>query len=443
MTTSDSEITLPIKWKRIYLFSRFFLYLCFILISLFVAYRILFPEISLDFSFSNTKSLKNTLVSAHTNLQKNLKNGIFNNGETLFFDANPLGNFEDTNFKLVTNKNSTTLGKTTVKVRKSYAAFFYPTGEPLGFADGSLLSANGTYYIVSDGKARQFISGSALDQLGFSRSSFLMISQNELALNPRGDDILDANSYPDNTLVVIGNQYYQFKNQQLLPFVSDRAFLSKYEPTQAIPKNEDFLNSHQVSESFIGFADGTLASSDQSVFVLSQGKSYPIADSVTFTAMGYNWDDVIPLTPGEINTYERQKQFTINQPHPDGTFFYDKDQDKYFLIENNKKRPVEDQLTIKTRLKNSPILVNSQSLEKNITCIPIKNRLSFSTFSCQLSLLEINNFLGNDYQFEISFENEADLAFVNVVFYTQLNQTNIRNSLSTIKARLQNNYLKN
>lgn len=443
MINLSQKVMLQSKWKKIYIISRIFLYLIFLLAAFFVAYKILFPEISLDYSFNNTNSLKNTLVSARTNSQNPPKNGLVKSGETLTFDANPMGNFEDAKFSVVLDKSSKNPEGMTVKIRKSYAAFFYPEGSPIGFPDGSLLSIDGNYYVVSNGKTREFVSGSALDQLGYSRSSFLRASQDDLKSNPAGEPVLDAKSYPDGTLIVIGNQYYQFKSQQLIPFISDKAFLSRYEPTQAIPKNEDFLTDKVVSENFIGFADGTLASSDQSVFILSRGNSYPIADSATFVAMGFDWNNVSPLTPGEINAYKRQKQFTINQPHPDGTLFYDKKENRYFVIDGGQKHPVENQLVIKMYAKTQPIVADSQGLEKTISCNPTKAPLTLRTFTCQLNLSQINEISGNDYQFDTSFGSDVKLQAANVVFFTQFNQSNVMTSLSLIKNRLQNNYVKN
>ncbi len=444
MINLTKKVILQKKWKKIYLASRALLYVIFLLTALFMIYQILFPEISLTYSFSNVNSLKNTLFSTRTTSQNPAKNGSVSNSDTLFFNANPLGNFEDAKLSFILNKTSAIPEKALVKVRKSYSAFFYPQAAPIGFANGSLLSVNGVYYIVSGGKTRQFVSGSALDQLGYSRSSFLRISKDDLKLNPAGENILNADAYPDDTLIVIGNQYYQFENQQLIPFLSEKAFLSKYQPTQAIPKNEDFLKGRNISESFVGFADGTLASSDQSVFILSKGNSYPIADSATFVAMGLDWNNVLPLTPTEINAYKRQKQFTVNQPHPDGTIFYDENKNEYFLIDNGLKHPIENQLIINnTHAKTAAILVNSASLEQAVSCSPTKAPLTFRTFACQFNLSNISGLLGNDYQFEATFGNNIKLESIDVVFYTKLNQPNVLKSLSIIKSRLQNNYVKN
>jgi hypothetical protein len=443
MINLANKVTSQVKWKRIYLVLRVFIYLLFLLMSLFIAYQILFPEISLSLFFSDIKSLKNTLALPRTTSQNPLQNGLIMSKEKFFFNANPLGSFENAKLKITTNKNSKNPENATIKIRKSYSAFFYPKGKPLGFANGSLLSVNGNYYIISNGFFRQFISGSALDQFGFSRPSFLRISPEELALNPKGEDIMNANSYPDDSLILVGDRHYQFKNGQLLPFFSEKAFLSRYQPSQAITKDEEFLKNKNISENSIGFADGTLASSDQSVFILSQGKSYPFADSATFVAMGFDWNDVIQLTPAELNVYTRQKQFTVNQCHPNGTLFFDKQANEYFLINNGLKHPIGSESIAKTYSKNSPIQADSKSLEKTASCKLAKTPLTFRTFDCEIDLSALNSLPGNDYQFDIVFPENVNLLTAETIFFTKFNQTNTLNSLSLIKTRLQNNYVKN
>lgn len=443
MINLASKITSQTKWHRLYLVSRALLYGLSLILALLLVYQILFPEISLSFFFNDPKSLKNTLVSVRTDTRNPLENGLIGNKGKLVFNANPLGNFENATLKITTVKNSNALTNATVKIHKTYSAFFYPEGLPLGFANGSLLSTNGNYYLISNGMIRQFASTTALDQFGFTNVTFLKVLPEDLNFNPKGVDIVNANIYPDDTLITVGGKYYQFKTGQLLPFLSEKAFLSRYLATQAIPKDEAFLKDKTISENTIGFADGALVSNDQSVFILTNGKSYPFADSTTFVAMGFDWKDVLPVTPAEINTYARQKQFTVNQLHPNGTLFFDEQTKTYFLLDEGFRRPISNTLIAKTYSKNSPIIASSLSLEKNTSCQLTKTPLAFRTFDCEINLSPLNNFPGNTYQFEIIFPKDVNLLTANTVFYTKFNQDSMLNSLSLIKTRLQNNYVKN
>jgi len=327
-----------------------------------------------------------------------------------------------------------------VKIRKSYRAFFYPTGKPAGFRNGTLLSSNGSYYIVYDDKLHEFSEAAIVLKFGYSKNSFLEVSQNDLRYNEIGNAITDANNYPDGSLFAISDTYYQMQNQKLVPFVSTRAFFSQFEANQAIIKNDDFLKNYPLSDDQLGFVDGTLASFEQSVFILSEGKSYPVADAETFVQMGFDWNNVVALDSEELNIYKKQKQFDRNQPHPNGTIFFDQTIEKYFVIKNNEKHLIENDAVAKNYSKQKFVIANSKESETSFSCQLKKNLLSSSKYSCNVPLDSFENFLGNDYQIETKFANEAKVSDIDVTFSTPLNWLNLRSSLSRIKASLRNNY---
>jgi len=360
--------------------------------------------------------------------------------DTLIFNANPVGNFSNANFTFTVDKKSASMENFDVKIHKSYQAFFYPIGKPAGFRNGTLLSSNGSYYIISNDKLRKFSEAAIVLKLGYSKNSFLEVSQNDLLFNESGSDITDADNYPDDTLFAIGETYYQMRNQELFPFVSTRAFFSQFEANQAIIKDNTFLKDHTVADEELGFADGTLASFEQSVFILSEGKSYPIADAETFVQMGFDWNNVIAIDSEELNIYKKQKQFDINQPHPNGTIFFDQATGTYFVIKDNERHPIENAAALKTYSKQKFVIANSKESEISVSCQLKKNLLS-SNYSCNVPIDSFENFLGNDYQIETKFANEAKISDINATFSTPLSWSNLRSSLSRIKASLKNNYI--
>ena len=308
-----------------YNIARLALHVIFLFAMLFVMYRILFPIIPLDFDMNSPIAIKNSLVFPRISQSNEFpKNKIIQANDTLVFNANPIGNFSKATLSFTLEKGSGDIENTPIKIRKSYQSFFYPTGNQAGFKDSTLLSTpDGNYYIVSNGLLRRFANTDIILAMGYPKSAFLNIASNDLKLNKTGQDIEDINVYPDSTLFAIDDTYYQLQNQQLLPFVSVPAFLSQFDPTSAIAKNSDFLSNYPPAETSLGFADGTLVSSAGSVFILSKGKSYPIESDVTCATMGFDWNNVIAVSEGELSAYERQKQFTNNTPHPDGTIFLD------------------------------------------------------------------------------------------------------------------------
>jgi hypothetical protein len=443
MLDLTKEIQLNGQSRKKYAVARVLLHIIFVIAVLFVADRILFPSVSLIFSFANSNSLKNTLVfpRASSSLNTLAKNPIAS-GDKFLFNANPLGNFSDTTVTLTTDKDSNNIDGSTVIVRKSYQAFFYPTGNPAGFRDGTLLTTDdGKYFIISDGTLRKFSATDIFLQLGYSKNAFRQVAQSDLQYNKSGSDIADGNNYPDNTFFAIGDTYYELKNQKLFPFVSVRAFLSQFDAIQAIIKGSDFLTRYPVSETPLGFADGTLGSSDISVFILSQGKSYPIVNAETFVQMGFEWNNVIAMDPEELGLYERQKQFTHDQPHPDGTLFMDQKTKQYFVIQDGEKHPIESAVVAETYSKQNPVIADTEESQQSVSCQLKKNLLNSHAFSCSVPLDAIVNFLGNDYEISTVFADGAKISDIDMTFFTPLKWQNLRSSLSKIKENLKNNYI--
>jgi len=439
-----SEIKLDQKMQKRYNIARGFLYVAFFIVALFIADRVLFSSVSLVFSFDNVSSLKNTIdppyvASAPENPAKN----PISAKDKFIFYSTAFGNFSDASLTFTVENNSPDIEGSSVNLRKSYQAFLYPIGEPVGFKDGTLLTTeNGKYYLVSDGVLRKFSSIEILLSLGYPRDSFIQVQQEDLQFNQSGSDIIDEAAYPDDTLFAVEDTYYKLKGGQLFPFISAQAFLSQFDANQAITKNRDFLSRYAVSEKLLGFADGTLASSDVSVFILSEGKSYPISNAETFVRMGFSWDDVIPLDSEELNLYEKQKHFTINQVHPNGTVFLDQASQKYFVIKEKQKLPIGSQTIAKSYFKKNPVLANLQeSAADMIHCQLKKAWLSSSRYYCDLPLDSVANFFGSDYEFNVLFANDIKIKDIKTTFFTPPNWKNLMLSLSTIKNSLKNNYL--
>lgn len=436
------NIKLGSKERRKYAVARLILYLAFLAGVFFVADKILLPSSSLDFSFKiEAGSEKNTIVYPRTNSSNPLKDGSVLPGDDIVFNANPVGSFSDAIVTFIADKDLRDVQNASVKLRKSYTAFFFPDGEPMGFRNGTLLStSNNAYYIVSDGKLRKFSNADIASGLGYSKNSFLQVSSEDLIYNEPGKDITETNAYPDGSLFLVEDRYYRMEKQELLPFVSAQAFLSQYDSGQAIAKDRDFLSKYVVSENILGFADGTLGSFGISAFILSSNKSYPITNAETFVLMGFNWEDIVTLDSEELGLYDKQKVFTRSYPHPDGTLFLDQKIGKYFVIENGKKRPIESKAVEKTYSKQKPILADLEMSKKEVSCTLKKSFFNSRKYSCTAPLEEIESFIGNDYQIDATFANNVKIDEINVTFFRSLSWQNIRSSLSNIKLNIINNY---
>lgn len=438
------EIKLEPKWRKRYRILQFLLYLIFILLCLFLYYLVLFPSHSFVFSFSNFNSLKNTLRDPRISEDQLLQNGNLKSGEKLIFDSvlTPAeGKFSEIEVNFDLPNGSPSLSGESILVRKSYRAFFYAEGDPVGFHDSSLIQNRGNYYIVSQKKLRKISSLNTLKLFGYDPKSFETVSDEELKYNDPSEDITSAENYPDDALIKIGSDYYKFKGQQLFRFVSSNAYLSQYSPEQALEKNADFLQKFKVSNELLGFASGTLFSYGQSVFITSNDEILPIDSPVTFEAMGYNWSDVVPATSEEIGIYKKGKLFTIYRPHPDGTIFARKESGTYYLVENMKKREIGGEHIIKSYLKKNPVLVDDKGLEIENKCV-LEKKFSFfkNSYGCKINIESLGPIIGDDYQFETTPGADASLETANVSFKKLFSRDNFKLSNLGIINKIRMNY---
>ncbi len=439
MINLTKEIKLKHDLQKKYVAALVVLYVTFLAGMFFVAYRILFPSAPLFFSFSNANALKNNLLFPRTSGWDTPEKGIIKAGEKFIFNAAPSGFFSKAKISFAPESSADIKG-TRVDARKSYMAFFLPDGNPVGFKDGTLLTSKEKYYIVSNGVLREFENQSLMQEMGYSKNAFTQVKEDDLGYNAHGEMISDPQKYPDNTAFFVDDIYYQLKNGELFPFVSEKAFLSSFDPSQAITKSSDFLSLYPVSEDLLGYADGTLGSFDGSVYILSNMKSYPIINPETFVSMGYDWNTVIPLDSEEISIYEKQKTFTRSQMHPDGTLFLDEKSGKYYVVSSMTKHPIESDAVAKTYRKQKPVLASLEDSEKVFSCDLKDEDLTLNIYSCTIPVVEMELFPGNAYEISTIFGDDANLQTMNMTFRTSFTWKNFMLSLSNIKNRILTNY---
>lgn len=424
--------------QKKYAYARLALHVLFVATACFFAFKILFPTILLGFSLKTPNSIKNAELFPRLEQSGKIpESGKIAKNQNLIFNASPLGQYANVEISFTTKKGAPEIANSQIKINKSFQAMQYTEGEPVGFKDGTLLTtpANGKYFIISDGKIRRFANTDIILSLGYPKDAFLEISESDLGYNEAGSDIAEA-TYPNDTFFAVDQNYYRLENGQLLPFVSKQAYLSQFDEINSISKDKNIFKQFPVSENFQDFSDGTLTSFDDVVYVLSKNKSYPIMNSESFVFMGYAWENVLPINQAELGLYEKQKQYTPFQPHPDGTIFFDQNVGKYWLIENGQKRPIFSEKIAKNLSKQKMILTDSKGGEKNSTCSLEKKFLSGKTFECEASIKDLGPLLGNNFQFNSSFSTDTEIDNISVTFFTPISFGNMKYSLSQIKGKI-------
>ena len=379
MLDFTKQIPLDQKCYSLYKKLQSGLYLLAFLSAVYFAYLILFPSAYFAFDFSSPNSLKNTVISPRNAEGNYPEHGAVATNGKLIFDTALVGNYGKAQIKFTIDKQSENPEGLTVSVRKSFQAYFYPEGALAEEKKADTYKVADGYYLLSDGKLKKFI--------------------------------------------------------------SENAFLSRYDKNKAIISDASIFKNYPLDENMIGYADGTLISYGISAYIVSSGKILPINNVITFSAMGYNWNDVVAASADEISFYEKDKLFTLSSTHPGGTIFSEKDTGKNYLVEDGMKKPVPNAEILKSLGKTSPISVSPKSLDTIQNCALEKEVLSFRTYACNISLENFKDLIGKDYELLLnSSDKEIRIDKINVIFKKQVSWNNFKATLRDLINKIMANY---
>lgn len=437
------EISLDRKNQKTYRIIQILIYFSAVLSGLYLAYLIIFPTEYYLFMFSSPNSTKNNIIDPRNSQSMYLDKGYSAAKEDLFFDAAIFGNYSQAKIIFLLNKKSQTVENNMMEIRKSHQAFFYPEGKSLGFKNGTLVKTQEDYYLISEEKARKFSGPEAIISLGFNQESFREISSADLAYNEKGEDISDKSGYPDGSIFKIKDEYYQLEDQRLKKFISPGAYASHYDASQAIEKDENFLKNYPLDEAIIGFSDGTPISYGISAYIASRGKIHPVNNPITFSSMGYNWEDVIAASGDEISMYEKEKLFTLDSPHPEGTVMVTRENSRWYRIESGQKRPLPTENIARSWLKINPILVAEESLALRENCRLNRDGKigGYPAYSCLVPIEKFEHLPGKTYEFKFASSNDIDLEEIRINFEMSVTGKNFKNTVNNLMKQVKNNYV--
>ncbi|MCX6761331.1 MAG: hypothetical protein NTY33_00580 [Candidatus Moranbacteria bacterium] len=440
MLDLTKEIKLDEKNSRRYRrLQAFFYAFCFVAAT-YVAYFIFFPTQEFNFSFLMLTSNKGNALNPRDVKGTLITDGKFPTGQHAYFDASLVGSFSKIKLSFTPNRQSLSPENSHIDLRKSYRAFLYPEGQPIGFKDGTLIKNQNGSYLVSDGKLRKFASSTIADALGFPKEAFLAIdSDADLKYNPSGDDITDTKNYPADSIFKINENYYLLATDGALEkFISAGAFHSQYDESLVISKTADFLNSYPVAKDPLGFADGSLVSYGSSAYIVSKNKIYPIGDPDIFVNQGYSWDDIITISGDEFSLYAKEKLFTLTSIHPDGTIFLTSDSHRWYQIENGQKHELPSQAIAQSWLKKNPISVSAKSLEILGSC-DLKKEF-FGNYFCLIPLDDTKDSAGKYYEFTLAPKDNLKIDNLNLLYEKNMTMQNLKLAVRSMILKIKAHY---
>jgi len=341
--------------------------------------RALFPTIVQGFDFRNPGSSRNNIADPRSDTGEQRTNGKIAENQSMIADTSVAGDFSRIDASIDLEKNSLIPQNLKLSLRRSYRSFLYPTN---GAAEG----------------------------------------------------------FPAETIFHVESTYYALRNDVLYPFVSEKAFASRYPLSGqfAVPATPGILNRYPVSDSWIGFRIGSLISNASGVFVVvSENDVRPIGSADVFLQSGYDFNDVIPANEEELGIYKRGKIFLLGDAHPDGTIFWDRDSNRYFIVERGTKRPLEDAYGRFLLSSTHAITASSSASEETVECILQQQGFFGKSLGCTTPLDDLRNNPGNDYELLLrNPSTDIDINALNISFVTDKNKQNMLTLLSQIKQRI-------
>ena len=368
---------IPDHLAPVYRKLRATLWILLAIAGLATAYRFLFPTIETGFDFRNPKSSRNQIFEPRSETGVARTNGKLETGGTLIVNTSPLGDFSHLSVGIDLEKRSESPSRITATIRKNYRAFLYPIGDPVtDFPAAELYRFDDTVYLLRDGSLHRF--------------------------------------------------------------VSEAAFLSRYPAEMARDVTADAIARYPIAPDFVGFRVGSLISFADGVYIVtSETEMRPVGSAEIFLALGYNFEDVIPVSEEDLGIYKRGRIFLMGAPHPDGTVFEERESGQLYLIESGLRRPIAEGRYRDFLRGNIHPIVALEGSDKRIARCDTAIGLLPRAFDCDVDLGALTGSLGPDYEVRLADNDVAiDITTLSLAFSTRLDIANAKTLGAKVKERI-------
>jgi hypothetical protein len=191
----------------------------------------------------------------------------------------------------------------------------YATGTPIRFPNYSLIKTpDKKVYLLVDDKSRFIVSTAVFKQIGFSTDEVLAATYEDLASYKPGTDLTATSTYAYGALIQStknGGVYYVSENTKA-PIIDRIMLTTKFKNRKIIKKTETELEKYQKIAPVL-FDDGELLKSSNSpaVYLIADGQKRAFTSGTIFENLGYDWGNVITVSPQLLYLYPEGEPITI------------------------------------------------------------------------------------------------------------------------------------
>jgi hypothetical protein len=231
------------------------------------------------------------------------------------------------------------------------------------------------------------------------------------------------------------NGYYIVKGEIIYPLISKNAFNSYLFKNNTAGVEGQMFDDIKKADTYIGFANATLISSKDSIYVIDGDTKHPIQDERAFEAMGYNYDNVISSNSEERSLHKKAKLYTVKSSHPFGTIFYAKDSKRTYIYDNNMLNKIQT-----TKIAKQHAIITEELSRTTIASCTLKKHLFSNAYSCTVSLDKIRDFAGNTYQFILKDAPSTDIKTTKIKLFTTISNKSLQQRTEAIKRKIDTIY---
>lgn len=187
---------------------------------------------------------------------------------------------------------------------------YYPKSMWIGFREGAMVSADGTVYLISEGRKRP-TTKSALAAKGFDTSGIIATTAEALSPHPTGSNFTSGSAIPNGAAVRASSGTEGW----MMSGIARHFFNTKVRQSYMI-RDVDFaqpadeLLAAGAFSDPLGFRDGTLVrvADETTIYMISDGKRRPFRSSTVFKRMGFSSGNIRSVTPAELALHPEGKR---------------------------------------------------------------------------------------------------------------------------------------
>ena len=181
----------------------------------------------------------------------------------------------------------------------------YESGSPIKYANYSLLESRmGNKFLLVDDTLRKFESEEVVRAIGYHPEEFELIEMRDYKLFEKGEPITISSIYPAGALLQNDETGAVFFVQEAVkyPVPSKDILLINFSNYTIIPVHPEELEKYELG-AIVKPREGSLlmTTDDPAVYVISQGKRWPIISGDVFEKPGYDWNDIKHVIPETLS----------------------------------------------------------------------------------------------------------------------------------------------